>query len=339
VALGAALELLTPVGAIVCLAALVPLAAAALGASRVCRARAVLRLTPPPREADATSRVALAAVVVLLGLAAAQPVLARESSQEVRTDAQVLIVLDVSRSMAAAAGLDAPTRLDRARVAGRTLRASIPEVETGVATLTDRVLPDLLPVADLASFEGTLDRSVGIEEPPPRSTAVRATTFAALEDVASGNYFTARAERRAVVLLTDGESQPYDESRVARALENRHITVETVRIWKQGESVFDADGKVDAAYRADPTGALALARLARATGGQAFEEDDVEAAASALQGMLGDGPTKRTAQRRPDDLVLSPFVAALALVPLAVLAYRRGARPTARLSGSYHHST
>lgn len=337
--LGATLELLTPAAAIVCLAALVPLAAAAFGATRVRRARAALRLAPPPREVDLTSRIALAAIVVLLGLAAAQPVLARESSRDVRTDAQALFVLDISRSMSAAAGPDSPTRLDRARAAAGRLRASIPEVEAGVATLTDRVLPDLLPVADAASFEGTLDRSVGIEEPPPRSTAVRATSFAALEEVAAGNYFAPTAKKRVLVLLTDGESEPYDESRVGQALEDRGITLETVRIWKRNDSVFDADGKVDATYRPDPNGALTLAALARATGGRAFEQADLDAAASALRATLGDGPTRKTAERRPDDLVLGPFVAALALVPLALLAYRRGARPTARSSGSYHPST
>jgi von Willebrand factor type A domain len=337
-ALDASLELLTPAGAIVCLAALLPLAAAALGAARARRARTVLRLPPPPREIDLTSRVALAAVVVLLGLAAAQPVLARESSQEVRTDAQVIFVLDVSRSMAAAVGPDAPSRLDRARAAARRLRASIPQVEAGVATLTDRVLPDLLPVADAASFDGTLARSVGIDEPPPRSTAVRATSFAALEDVAAGNYFVPTAKNRVLVLLTDGESQPYDEFRVARALGTRGITLETIRIWKRNDSVFDADGKVDTTYRPDPTGALTLTALARATDGRTFEESDLDAAVSALRGTLGDGPTRRTAERRPDDLVLGSLVAALALVPLALLVYRRGARPTERSSGSYHPS-
>jgi len=326
VTLGASIELLTPAGAIVCLAALVPLAAAYVGAARARRVRALLRLEPPARDVDVVARVALAAVVVLLGLAAAQPVVARASAQEVRTDAQALFVLDISRSMAAAPGPHAPTRLDRARVLARRLRASIPQVEAGAATLTDRVLPDLLPVADVASFDRTLERSVGIEEPPPRATAIRATTYAALEDVPAGNYFVPTAKKRILVLLTDGESQPFDEARVARALSGRGITLETIRIWKKGESIFDADGAVDAAYRPDPTGAFALAELARAARGRAFEEGEPEAATSALRAALGDGPTARTAERRQDDILLGPLVAALALAPLAVLAYRRGAR-------------
>ena len=324
--LGASIELLTPAGAIVCLAALVPLAAASVGAARARRVRALLRLGPPARVVDVVARLALAAVIVLLGLAAAQPVVARRSAQEVRTDAQALFVLDISRSMAAAVGPHAPTRLDRARGLANRLRVSIPQVEAGVATLTDRVLPDLLPVADVASFDRTLDRSVRIDEPPPRITAIRATTYTALEDVPAGNYFVPRAKKRVLVLLTDGESQPFDEAHVARALNGRGITLETIRIWRSGESIFGADGKVDAAYRSDPTGAFALAGLARAAGGQAFEEGEPGAGTSALRAALGEGPTARGAERRQDDIVLGPLVAALALVPLAVLAYRRGAR-------------
>ena len=323
--LGASIELLTPAGAIACVAALVPLAAAALGAARAARVRALLGLEPPARSVDLTARIALAAVVVLLGLAAAQPVVARESARKVRTDAQALFVVDVSRSMAAAAGRDPPTRLDRARAAARRLRSSIPDVEAGVATLTDRVLPDLLPVADAAGFDRTLEDSVAIEEPPPRSTAIRATTYAALEDVAAGNYFLPTAKKRVLVLLTDGESQPFDESSIARALAGRDVTLETIRFWDERESIFDENGKVDAAYRPDPTGAFALGALARATGGRVFDEDEQVAATSALRRALGAGPTARTAERRQDDIVLGPFVAALALVPLALLAYRRGA--------------
>jgi hypothetical protein len=329
---------LTPAGALVSVAALVPVTAAMLGAARTRRVRSTLGLAPPARGADAVALIALAAVIALLGLAAAQPVIARESARQVRTDAQALFVLDISRSMAAASRPGSPTRLERARAAARRLRASIPQVEAGVATLTDRVLPDLLPVADPASFERTVDRSVRIEEPPPRSTAIRATSYAALDDIPAGNYFAPAAKKRVIVLLTDGETQPIDESQVARALTDAGISLETIRTWGAHESIFRAAGKADAAYRPDPNGALALAALTSAAGGQAFEETGLDAAASALRRTLGAGPTTRAAERERDEFELGPFVAALALVPLAVLAFRRGTWPrrsTTRFSGSY----
>ena len=324
VALAASIVFLTPAVALVSVAALLPLAAARRGAVHTRRARSTLGLAPPPRRVDAIAYVALSAIVVLLGLAAAQPALSRTSAQQVRSDAQVLFVLDVSQSMDAAARPGSPTRLERARTAARRLRTSIPQVEAGVATLTDRVLPDLMPVADAASFDSTLERSVRIEEPPPRETAVRATSFAALEDVPAGNYFLPSAKRRVLVLLTDGETQPIDESRVARALaEGAGTSLMTVRFWKADESIYGATGKIDTAYRPDPTGALALDTLASATRGRAFEERDVGAADSYLREVLGSGPTRLAAVRQRDDILLAPFLAALALIPLALLIARR----------------
>ena len=40
------------------------------------------------------------------------------------------------------------------------------------------------------------------------------------------------------------------------------ISLVPVRFWNAGESIYDATGKADAAYRPDPTGAIALEALA-----------------------------------------------------------------------------
>ena len=59
--------------------------------------------------------VALAAVPVLLGIAAAQPVLETTHVVPERTDVEAYVVIDVSRSMLAAAGPGEPTRFERAQ--------------------------------------------------------------------------------------------------------------------------------------------------------------------------------------------------------------------------------
>ena len=317
------LSFLTPAAALVSLAALVPLVAAYRGGASAARVRSTLGLPSPPRAA-VLPYVALAAIVLLLGLAAGQPVLSRTPAVQVRSDAQVLFVLDVSRSMAAAAEPGAPTRLERAREAAGRMRSSIPEVEAGVATLTDRVLPDLLPVADPASFRATLSRSVRIEDPPPLEVAVRATSFAALEDVPAGNYFRPDASKRVVVLLTDGESRPYDQNEVARAFaRDGDISFVAVRVGNQRESIYDAGRKADPAYVPDRASAGSLASLAEATGGSVHDESRLGAAASSLRAQLGSGPTHAVDARRKDQILLAPLLAALALVPFAFLALRR----------------
>ena len=100
-----------------------------------------------------------------------------------RRDVQVLFVLDVSRSMAASAHLRSPTRLDRAAAAAERLRAAVPTVPAGIASLTDRVLPNLLPVPDAAGFARVLDQGVSIENPPPQATRGPRDAYDALEQI------------------------------------------------------------------------------------------------------------------------------------------------------------
>ena len=317
------MTLLTPLGALVAAAVLLPLAATLAAARRAHAVRAALHLRAPRHDTDLVALAALVGVFVLIGLAATQPALSHDTKQRVRKDAQVLFVLDTSRSMSAAASLSATTRLARARSVAARLRAGVPDVESGIATLTDRVLPDLLPVADRASFDATLERSVGIEEPPPRAVSVRATTFTALGEIPESGFFAASAKRRAIVVLTDGESRPFDPGALGHALARTGVVV--VGFWKAGESVFGPSGNPEAAYRPDPAAPATLDALAAATGGRAFGEGDLGGAAARLRTLLGSGPTGSVVGRTRRETPLAPFVALAALVPLALFVRRRAA--------------
>lgn len=309
---------LTPLGALVALAAILVLAAWATGRRRVRVVRRSLGLAPPAGRRSLRAAGMIGALSAL-GLAAAQPALTHESHVRTRSDAEALFVVDTSRSMQASTTATSPTRLDRALAAAVRLRASIADVPSGIATLTDRVLPDLLPVPDTKSFDAVAERAVAIESPPPRETAVRATTFAALDDIASGNYFAPGTTRRLVVLLTDGESAPIDPGAIARALPpSRGYRFLAVRFWRDGEAVYDADGKVERAYRPDPLGGAVLDGLASAAGGRTFEENGIGAAQGYLRRAAGSGPTTVargvTVSRQP----FAPYLAGLGLLLLAI---------------------
>jgi hypothetical protein len=308
---------LTPLAALAALAALVPLGATILGRIRVRAVRRTLLLQPPPPGHGAGRASLAVAAVVLLGLAAAQPALTEQSRPKERAGVAVLFVLDISRSMAAAAGPTAPTRLDRATNAAVRLRDAIPSVPAGLATLTDRVLPDLLPVPDVAGFDAVARRTVAIEEPAPLATSIRATTYGVLGEIASGDYFEPHITRRVVVLLTDGESNPFDPASVASALPAKlGYRFLAIRFWNADESVYDSDGHAEAGYEPDPEGRVLLATLAAAAGGRAFEEDDLGSAASYLHSVLGSGrsvvPGATVSGRR----ALAPYIAGLALLLL-----------------------
>jgi hypothetical protein len=308
---------LTPLAALVALAALLPLAAAVLGRGRVAAVRRTLGLRPPAARSGLVGPALAAAGIVLLGVAAAQPVLERRASERVRKDVQALFVIDTSRSMAASATPASPTRLDRAIEAAVQLRASIPQVPSGIATLTDRVLPNLLPVPDPAGFDGVARRAVAIESPPPRDQSVRATTYAALAEIASGNYFEPAASRRIVVLLTDGESNPVDGSTIAGALPAaKGYRLVAIRFWAGNEAVYGGDGKPEAAYRPDPSGLAVLDGLAAALSGGSFTEGRLGAASSTLRSLAGQGPTVRARGASQSRMALAPFVVAAALLLL-----------------------
>jgi hypothetical protein len=308
---------LTPLGGFVALLALLPLAAAVFAHRRTELVRRALRLPAPERRAELLPPALAVAGIVLLGLAAAQPALTRTASLRVRRDVQALFVLDTSRSMAASSSATAPTRLDRAAKASVLLRGAIPQVESGVLTLTDRVLPDLLPVADVQGFAGVVERAVRIESPPPRASAVRATSYGALADIAAGNDFASTATRRIVILLTDGESNPVQGGDLAvRLAASRGYRFVAVRFWQGNESVYGAEGKAEAAYRPDPSGRTTLHDLSAALGGRSFEESEVGAAAAYLRGLVGSGPTVRTAGTDRSRLALAPYLALPALLGL-----------------------
>ena len=327
---------LTPLAALVALAALLPLGAAALGRGRTGAVRRALDLEPPEARSGLVRPVLAAVAIVLLGIAAAQPVLDRRSSERVRKDVQALFVIDTSRSMAASATPTSPTRLDRAVEAAIRLRAAIPEVPSGIATITDRVLPDLLPVPETGSFDGVARRAVAIESPPPRDSSVRATTYSALADIASGNYFDPEASRRIVVLLTDGESRPVDTGQIARALPAaKGYRFVAIRFWNSHEAVFGSGGKPEAGYRPDPSGLAVLDGVAAADGGRAFPESRAGAASTALASLAGRGPTEVASGERRSRLALAPFLAAVALVLLllsVVPSSRQGGFQSVRLT-------
>ncbi len=309
------MTVLTPLAALVVLAALLPAVAMLLGQRRVAAVRSALGLTAPPRRARAVRLAAGTAGIALLGLAAAQPALTTGSRTDVRKDVEVLFVVDTSRSMAASAKPTSPTRLDRAVEAAISLRASIPTVASGIATFTDRVLPDLLPVPDADAFDAVARRSVQIESPPPTSSSARATTYSALADVPAGNYFTQAIKHRIVVLLTDGESNPVSVGGLAEQFgPSGQYRLLAVHVWGAREAVYDSDGSPERAYQPDPTSRALLADFATTLGGRSFEAKDLGGAERYLHQLVGNGPTVPSSARRRTTTALAPYVAALALL-------------------------
>ena len=85
----------------------------------------------------------------------------------------------------------------------------------GLASLTDRVLPHLFPSANHDVFQAALDRSIGIERPPPSSSLLgNATKLDALATIRGLRYFSPAKKKRLLIVLTDGESHPVAGARL-----------------------------------------------------------------------------------------------------------------------------
>ena len=313
---------LTPLGAVLALTLLAPLAVLVLRERRARAVRASLGLAQTPLRSLVPIAIALAAAPCLLGLAAMQPIVETTKTIDERTDAEVFVVTDVSRSMLASSRSGAPTRLERAQAEAEEVRERLPGVPVGILSLTDRLLPHLFPTADESVFRSTLAKSIGIERPPPALFfSTRATQLNALAGVPARGFFSPSARKRLLVVYTDGESQPVD-SELTRAFA-RTPRVETlfVHVWDGDERIYET-GAPERGYTPDPASGGALARAAELVDGRVFEESDADATADAAAKLLGVGPTRHRViegERR----TLMPYATMLALLPLGFVLLRR----------------
>lgn len=314
---------LTPLGALFALAAAIPLAALALAERRSARIRRLFALTGPRRRALVPTVAALVLLPALVGVAAAQPVVVHQKLLRERGDAEAFFVFDTSLSMRASAAPGAASRLTRAKRLALRLRALLPDVPVGIASMTDRTLPNMLPTTDAALFARTLSQAVGIDQPPPSQLYPgRATTFEALVPVIQRRFFSTAAQRKLIVVFTDGESSRLTPG-LRYSIERGHGLLPIfVHVWAPGERIFARNGRADPAYRSDPASGDQLASFASLVGGRELSETQP----ARLGAMVSQAVGRADAQRRVERyarIALAPWFVLGGAVPLAFLLWRR----------------
>lgn len=315
------IEFLTPFAALFALTALAPLAVFLVRRRHARRIRASLRLDEPARRSWLPFAVTLAACPILLGLAAAQPVVAQTRSLPERTDAQVFVVIDISRSMLAAAGPDAPTRFERAQEIAVDLRDRLPEVPIGIASMTTGMLPHLFPTTDRRVYVETLEDTLSVGRVWTGLGGTIATSLDALVAAPRLNYFPPSAEKRVLVVLTDGESLPLQQDLAAAFRRQPPIQTIFIHVWDEGERVY-LGGVPEAGYVLDETSRATLERVASLIRGRVVAEDDVGDAASLVRDLLGTGTTEDREQEG-ERLALMPYLSLAAILPLGFVLLRR----------------
>jgi hypothetical protein len=276
----------------------------------------------PSRRSQAPVVLALAAVPALLALGAAEPVVEQHKPRAERPGVEAYVVLDTSGSMAASLLPSKPARLTRAKEDALALRYALPDIRFGIASMTDRTLPNLFPTGDAVVFNRTLAESVDIEQPPPLVSSFRATALMSLGNMAGAGYYT--APQRFAIVFTDGESDPIFPS-LGRQLARGHVNVFFVHVWQRGERIWRGRSP-DRNYRADPGSERTLARAAQVTGsGRVFGELDTGGLISAVRAAIGGAKNEAAVIRSSDirQVSLTKWFVLGALAPLAFVLWRR----------------
>jgi hypothetical protein len=265
--------------------------------------------------------VALVALTALVAVAAAQPVVVRQQLVSERADAQGFVLFDTSLSMRAAPGPGQPTRLVRAKRLALRLQHALQDVPLGVASMTDRSLPNLLPTTDSTLFERTVEQSVQIDSPPPSQPYPdRATTFDALIPIVESHFYSAGVQRRLLVVFTDGEATKI--SALLKLSIQRRVTPVLVHVWEPGEHIYDR-GKADRRYVADPSSTAALGALAQIIGARrVYGEDELGGIARASRDAVGRAGTEAHIDAYAR-LALAPWFVLGGVAPLGFLLWRR----------------
>ena len=291
---------------------------------RTRRLRRLFSLSAPGRRELAAVAVALAVIPVLIAVAAAQPIIVRREAVVQREDAQAFFVLDTSLSMSAQNGPDAPTRLERAERDVETLLPQLGDIPVGLATMTDRVLPNLMPTTNDALIRRVIDESIGINEPPPSQPyPVLATSLSnALFPLPKSNLFPVGMRHPILVVFTDGESAPLPTSGYGGlAADQMTIPPLFVHVSAPNERVY-VNGKVDARYHPDPQSGAVLDQFASATHGQVFGENDLSGLVHTI--LTEAGPVRaKTRILGFERVPLGPWVLLAGIIPLGFLFWRR----------------
>ncbi len=281
------------------------------------------RLRLPPRGERRTlwESLPLAAIALLLGVAAMQPVLSKREAREGRQGVEVITIMDITRSMLARRSPTEPTRLERGRLISKQVRSQLDDLPFGVASVTDRLLPHLFPTLGLNSFTAAVDRAIGIERPPPDRTARRATALSALEELGRAHFFSPRATRRIALVVTDGETVPVDLGVFRSRIVDGRVALVFVQVWHEDEAVFEAD-QVNEAYKPDPLAIRSLRRVAGAVDGALYTEGETREVAGEIRRLAGEGPMVPYGNELRSTAV-APHLAVAAVLPLLLVLRRR----------------
>ena len=206
-----------------------------------------------------------------------------------RSDAELYLTFDVSRSMLAAGSPGGVSRLERARALGSDVHAALADVPTGIATLTNRMMPLLFPTGDGRAVSAVIDHSVRLMQPRPerRHRGPRELTGNAGPG-GRPQLLQPGLPERVLVVLSDLDTDPFSLNGTLQLLRRHRIEPFVVRVAAPGERIFDPSGRP---YAYASVSTVPVAALRRA-GWHAFDENEAARLVAEIRSYLGRGPIR-----------------------------------------------
>jgi Ca-activated chloride channel family protein len=265
--------------------------------------------------------VVLAAAAAALGTAAAGPRWGLESVEQQSASADLVLALDVSKSMLAQD--IAPNRLERERVLARRVLRELAGDRIGLVAFAGRayvLAPMTVDHGALQLYLDALDPEIVSQGGSSLAAAVRQAT-----DLARGRE---DAGLGAVLLVTDGEALE-DEEAVREAAERAArvgITIHTVGVGTRDGSPVPASEGEPEGYKRGPDGEIVISRLgepllreiASITGGRYERLGQAGATDAILRTLRGLERTEADSQRRVREKERYGWFVLLALLLLLV---------------------
>ncbi|HET7601146.1 MAG TPA: VWA domain-containing protein [Gemmatimonadales bacterium] len=279
-----------------------------------------------PRDRRLGAALRLGALT-LAGIALARPQLGDRPAAIAREGRDVLVLLDLSRSMTVPDVK--PTRLAAAKRAALEAVAASPNDRLGLVVFGGSAFLQLPLTADRAAFRLFLESAKPGDLGDPSTDVSSALATAA-------RTFAHEGERgyQAAVLVSDGESGESDMDRALAALKKQEVPVFAIGVGTSEGAPVPADSsEAPEPYHRDHIGRIVVSRLeegdlrraARETGGlyaRAANPDEMRALAQGLS-RLDVHALAVTKARRHADRFQWPLALALAVLAIEPLARRR----------------
>lgn len=225
----------------------------------------IQRLLPDFSEQRQRLRYVLwAAALVCIGLALANPQLGKQTEKVTRKGIDVVVALDVSKSMLAEDL--APNRLERSKQAIAKMIDSMKDDRLGLVVFAGSAYLQMPLSSDYSAAKMML-QTINTDLMPTQGTAIGEAIDVALQafDTDSGAATTQASEQlknKAIVILSDGEDHEEGSDIMARKANEAHVAIYTVGVGTEqgGKIPVVANGRrVD--FKRDDNGNEVVSKL------------------------------------------------------------------------------